>query len=88
MILTEKFYSSEKSYSKSFKVVLHVPNGDSNFKLTYLRAPMELANKIADLGFSEKSYFLYDFLFKTFHSEKSYRGLIFFVSELRCGPGL
>ena len=48
---------------------------------------MELEAKIADLGFSAKTYFLCNFLFKYSHSEKSYRGLKFYVCGLRGETG-
>ena len=52
-------------------ILLHVPNGEINFDLTYLRAPEELGNRIADLSFSEKRKFLFQFVSKENVSEKS-----------------
>ena len=66
------------------KQLLPVPKGEGNFKPTYLRAPTELANILADLAFSAILVFLFKILFKNFHGDFFYRGLIFFMFELRC----
>ena len=51
-------------FSESFELGNQsaLSNGSSEFKMTYLRAPAELDNIIADLGFSAKVlFFLYFF---------------------------
>ena len=69
---------------KLLQLVLRVPNGERNFKMTYLRAPWIIFNIIAYLSFSAKTYFLCNFFLQNFHFEKSYGDLIFYVFELRC----
>ena len=42
--------------------LLHVPKGEFDFKLSYLRAPIELGNKMPDLNVSGKYYSFLQFL--------------------------
>ena len=67
-----------------FPSLLRVPNGEGNFKLTYLLQFLSVEAKIADLGFSAKWFFFLYFFLQNFHFGKSYGDLIFYVCELRC----
>ena len=64
-------------------LVLHVPNGERNFKLTYRPPFLSVEAKIADLSFSAKWYFLCKFWKIRKKFRKKYRGLIFLTCELR-----
>ena len=50
--------------------LLPLANGERHFKFTYLRAPMELGDKIADSCVSAKVIFLLNFLSKNIHSAR------------------
>ena len=64
-------------------LLLHVPNGERNFKLTYRPPFLSVEAKIADLSFSAKWYFLCKFWKIRKKFRKKYRGLIFLTCELR-----
>ena len=59
-------------------VLLPVSNLGSRFKMTYLRAPEELDDIIADLGFSAKVLFFLIFLLKNISGAR--RNLIFEIA--------
>ena len=62
-------------------------NSEVHFKMTYLEGYWELEGILADLAFSARVHFLYQFLSKNIYSEKSCRGSKYFVFELRCKLG-
>ena len=77
-------YSLWGTHAAAPLVLLPVPKGKRNFKMTYLEAQMELEGILADLAFSARVIFFHHFVFKNFDSEKSYLDFKSFSFELRC----
>ena len=78
-----KKFADFLDFGKGFSYTRHVPKGERNFKLIPWAPFWSVEAKIADLSFSAKTYFLCKFWKIRKKFEFFYRGLKFFMCELR-----